>query len=162
MAVNGVCLTVAALDGATARFDVIAQTLGCTSLGSLLCGQRVNLERALRLGDRLDGHLVQGHVETTGQVLQVVQGHGERRIRVGCEPSLLARILPKGSITVDGVSLTVAELHPDGFTVALVPHTLERTNLADRRAGDIVNLEPDVIGQWVLRLLDGSGALPGR
>jgi len=159
VALNGVCLTVAALEGHVARFDVVTETLQRTSLGDLTPGQALHAERALRFGDRLDGHLVQGHVETTGEVLAVERLPGEVRLSLGCEPDLLARTLPKGSITVDGVSLTVAELQAERFVVALVPHTLQLTTLGQRRPGQRVNLEPDMLGQWVLRLLQADGAL---
>jgi riboflavin synthase len=162
VALNGVCLTVTALEGSVARFDVVPETLGLTTLGGLLPGSRVNVERALCFGDRLDGHLVQGHVEGTGEVLAAERSPGELRLSVGCGAEFAARTLQKGSITVDGVSLTVAELHDDHFVVALVPHTLERTTLGDRAPGDRVNLEPDMVGQWVLRLLRSDGALPPR
>jgi len=162
VALNGCCLTVAALDGALASFDVIPESLALTNLGDRTPGDRLNVERALRYGQRVDGHLVQGHVETTGRVLAAEQGAGELRLTVGCDPAFSLRCLPKGSITLDGVSLTIAELGDDRLTVALVPHTLERTNLGDRQVGDAMNLEPDMVGQWVLRLLQGSGQLPPR
>lgn len=160
IAVNGVCLTVAALDGDRAAFDAIPETLGRTNLGGLVPGSRVNVERALRFGDRVDGHLVQGHVETTGEVTAVEALPGETRLSVACGPAFAAQCLHKGSVTVDGVSLTVAALDAEAFTVALVPHTLERTTLSDRRVGERVNLEPDMIGQWVLRAV-ATGGIPG-
>ena len=159
VAVNGVCLTVAALDGSRAAFDAIPETLGRTNLGALAPGSAVNVERALRFGDRVDGHLVQGHVETTGPVLAVDASPGETRLTVGCGSAFAAQCLQKGSVTVDGVSLTVAALSAESFTVALVPHTLQLTTLGKRRVGDPVNLEPDMIGQWVLRAV-ATGGLP--
>jgi len=151
VAINGVCLTVAALDDDQVAFDVIPETLGRTNLGSLEPGARVNVERALRFGDRVDGHLVQGHVEGTGVLAARTEADGELRLRVQCGRTFARTCLPKGSVTVDGVSLTVAELGDEHFVVALVPHTLERTTLGELREGDRVNLEPDMIGQWVLR-----------
>lgn len=153
VAINGVCLTVAELRGSAARFDAIDETLARTNLGDLTAGARVNVERALRFGDRLDGHIVQGHVEATGRVRAVEQQAGQLWLEVDCGPEFAARTLPKGSVTLDGVSLTVAELGEDHFAVALIPHTLELTTLGDRAVGDRVNLEADVIGQWVQRLV---------
>jgi riboflavin synthase alpha subunit len=157
IAVHGVCLTVSALQGEQAGFDVVAETLRRTNLGQLRPGARVHVERSLRVGDTLDGHFVAGHVERTGRVSEVAVAPGETRLSVECGPDFAARTLPKGSVTVDGVSLTVAELGADRFTVALVPHTLALTTLGQRRAGELVNLEPDMLGQWVLRAV---AALP--
>lgn len=157
VAVNGCCLTVADQQGTRAAFDVVTETLGLTNLGRLRPGDAVNVERSLRLGDPLDGHLVSGHVERTGRVTGVRVLPGETRLTVECGADFAARTLPKGSVAVDGVSLTVAELGPDHFTVALVPHTLQVTTLGLRRPGDLVNLEPDQVGQWVLRALERRG-----
>jgi len=154
VAVNGVCLTVADLDGSRASFDVVPETLSRTNLGAAEPGGAVNVERSLRFGQRVDGHLVQGHVETTGVVDRVETQPGEVRLTVRCEPAFARGTLLKGSVTLDGVSLTVAELTEDTFTVALVPHTLERTTLGARRPDDRVNLEPDVIGAWVRRVVE--------
>ncbi|HTE04609.1 MAG TPA: riboflavin synthase [Planctomycetota bacterium] len=154
VAVNGCCLTVAALAGDEASFDVIPETLGRTNLGGLAAGGAVNVERSLRYGDPVDGHLVSGHVERLGEILHVAATPAEVRVTVGCGTEFARRTLPKGSVAIDGVSLTVAELHADRLVVALVPHTLERTTLARLRAGDRVNLEPDLLGQWVLRAVE--------
>jgi riboflavin synthase len=151
VAVNGACLTVASLEGDRASFDVVPETLRCTNLGSLKQGQRANVERALRFGDRVDGHLVQGHVESTGTLDSAEEAGGELRLRVSCGADFARRCLPKGSLALNGVSLTLAELHRDAFVVALVPHTLERTTLGGLAPGEQLNLEPDMIGQWVLR-----------
>jgi len=153
LAIQGCCLTVAELDGPLAAFDVVTETLACTNLGALRPGSRVHVERSLRLGDPLDGHLVAGHVERTGRVAEIRTLPGETRLLVECGPDFAARTLPKGSVAVDGVSLTVAALAADRFEVALVPHTLALTTLGERRPGDLVNLEPDLLGQWVLRAL---------
>jgi riboflavin synthase len=154
VAVNGCCLTIAALEGPRAAFDVVTETLRLTNLGRLRPGDVVNVERSLRLGDPLDGHLVSGHVERTGRVTDVRELPGETRLTVECGADFAARTLPKGSVAVDGVSLTVAGLGTEHFTVALVPHTLQVTTLGLRRPGDLVNLEPDQVGQWVLRALE--------
>lgn len=159
LAVNGCCLTVSDLQGTRVAFDVVTETLARTNLGQLAAGDPVNVERSLRLGDPLDGHLVSGHVERTGRVAEVRAAPGETRLTVECGPDFAARTLPKGSVAVDGVSLTVAQLGEDRFTVALVPHTLQVTTLGRRRPGDAVNLEPDQVGQWVLRALQARGVL---
>ena len=138
VSVAGVCLTVARLDGKTTHFDLVAETLQKTNLGGLKKGDRVNLERALRHGDRLSGHLVQGHVEGTGRVTQT-----GATLRV--ETDLADRMIPKGSITVDGVSLTIVAVDPDAFTVALIPTTRRITTLGRVQKGDRVNLELDLM-----------------
>jgi riboflavin synthase alpha subunit len=158
VAVNGCCLTVAALEGERAAFDVVPETLKLTNLGRLQPGTRVHVERSLRIGDALDGHFVAGHVERTGRVAEVRPAPGETRVVIECGADFAARTLPKGSVAVDGVSLTVAELGADRFTVALVPHTLAVTRLGELRPGDLVNLEPDLLGAWVLRALATRGA----
>ena len=162
IAVNGVCLTVSELDGDRASFDVITQTLSCTSLGGLEKGDLANVERALCFGARVDGHLVQGHVEQTGRVVSREVQPGQTWLVIACGPDFARRCLPKGSVAVDGVSLTVAELRHDAFAIGLVPHTLERTTLGRLQTGDLVNLEPDLVGQWVLRSVESLGlGLPG-
>ena len=186
IAVNGVCLTVAALGdpGAAdpvgsatgggrspdltrdlspdlAAFDVVAETLARTNLGALVAGDRVNVERSLRYGEPVDGHLVSGHVECTGEVVSLERRAGDVRLAIRCGADFAGRLLPKGAVAVDGVSLTIAELGADRFTLALVPHTLEWTTLGGLRAGDRVNLEPDLVGQWVLRAVERLG-LPSR
>ncbi len=157
VAINGVCLTVAALEGGSADFDVVSETLACTSLGTLAVGDRVNVERALRYGQRVDGHLVQGHVESTGRVQSVEVQAGQTWFTVRCGPEFAARCLPKGSVAIDGVSLTIAELGDETVSVALVPHTLQRTSLGARASGDTVNLEADLMGQWVLAAVARGG-----
>jgi riboflavin synthase alpha subunit len=136
IAVQGACLTVARIRGTVAGFDLVPETLRKTTLGTLRRGARVNLERALRYGDRLGGHLVQGHVEGTGTLRRA-----GRMLEVATP--FAARLLPKGSVTVDGVSLTVVDVLPDAFTVALIPTTRRLTTLGRARKGDRVNLELD-------------------
>jgi riboflavin synthase len=155
IAADGACLTVTALRGEGFTSDLSAETLNRTTLGRLRAGTRVNMERPLRLGDRLGGHLVTGHVDAVGQVAdRTPQGDGEFwRFRF---PEDLAPLLVlKGSIAVDGISLTVAELSGDTFGVALIPHTLHHTTLGGKRVGDPVNLEADLLGKHVARLLAG-------
>jgi riboflavin synthase len=153
VSIAGVCLTVTAnVDGALA-FDAVPETLRRSSLGRLTAGDRVNLEPALRAGEPLGGHVVQGHVDGVGRV-QAVEPEGEGvRLVVEAPPELLRYLVEKGSVAVEGVSLTVAELADDGFAIALIPHTLAATTLGDLAPGDPVNLEVDVLAKYVERLL---------
>ncbi len=154
VAVNGACLTVVAAAGAELAFEAVQETLDRTSLGDLEVGSRVNLERALRADARLDGHIVQGHVDDTGRVRALVRDGADVRLFVDCNSEVARQLVPKGSVAIDGVSLTVVDVTDSGFDVALIPHTLAETNLADRQAGDRVNLEADVLGKYVLRYLE--------
>src|SRR4051812_30077195 len=149
IAVDGVCLT--AVDGSQLAFDVVDETLSRTTLGALGPGDRVNLEPALRAGEPLGGHLVQGHVDGLGRVRSV----GEP-VWIDPPAELLRYCVEKGSITVDGVSLTIAALDGEGFAVALVPHTLEATTLRELAPGDAVNLEVDILAKYVERLLPAT------
>jgi riboflavin synthase alpha subunit len=166
VAVNGVCLTLAAVAGTTGEFDVVPETLRLTNLGSLRPGGRVNLERSLRAGDRLDGHIVQGHVDAAGRVQRVDRGGGEWKLWVAIDSGLMPFIGPKGSIALDGVSLTLVDVEASAFSVVLIPTTLERTTLGERRAGDLVNVETDILARIAVRRVDavlgGLAALPGH
>jgi len=154
IAVNGCCLTVTAFDDAAFSCDAVIETLARTNLGTLAPGDRVNLERPLRVGDRLGGHLVQGHVDATGTVrARDPQSDGSVLIGFAAPPEVMRYVVHKGSITVDGISLTVAAVAPDGFTVAVIPHTLAVTTLGGRAPGDAVNLEADTVAKYVERLL---------
>jgi len=157
VAVNGICLTVSSLDGGLLHFDAIAQTIGRTTLGAWQRGTRVHLEPALRLGDPLGGHWVQGHVEGTAQVESVDRSDGQWRVRIAVDGAAEQRwddvICAQGSIAVDGVSLTIAACGSGFFEVALIPHTLECTALGALRAGDHVNLEADPLARLVARLV---------
>lgn len=162
IACAGCCLTVTALEGTVLSFDAVAETLDRTRIGGLGVGDRVNLERAMAAGARFDGHIVQGHVDGTGRVRRLEragEGGNEVELHVECEPELAAQLVDKGSVTIDGVSLTVVTVVEDGFHVALIPHTLEVTTLSDLSAGDPVNLEVDVFGKYVKQYLDR--VLPG-
>jgi riboflavin synthase len=154
LAVSGVCLTVVPpLDPKVLTFDVSPETLERTTLGGLAAGARVNLERALAAGDRLGGHIVAGHVDGTAEVLSVAKA-GDSWTFTFSLPGALARYaVEKGSIAVDGVSLTIAALRAGSFDVAVIPHTFTETTLGDRERGDRVNLEVDVLGKYVERLL---------
>jgi riboflavin synthase len=154
VAVNGACLTVTAAAGAEVRFDAVAETLQKTSLGDLAVGSAVNLERAMRADGRFDGHIVQGHVDGVGRVRKWERNGDDVRLHVECAPALARNLIEKGSVTIDGVSLTVVGLRDDGFDVALIPVTLEHTTLGARRPGDRVNLEADVLGKYVQRYLE--------
>jgi riboflavin synthase len=153
VAVNGACLTAADVDGGRFAADVMNQTLERTSLGPLEPGERVNVELPLRLGDRLGGHLVQGHVDGTGDVARVSDDGFARRLTIEAPEELRRFVVERGSVSVDGVSLTVAAVTERGFDVALIPETLERTTLGDASEGTRVNLELDVIARYVDRLL---------
>ncbi len=144
--VSGVCLSIVELTPSSMRFDVIPETISKTTLGSLKKGDRVNLERAMKMGDRMDGHVVQGHVETAGEVdrVQRTEDRGMLVI-VRCPLSVVRFALAKGSIAIDGVSLTIAKIQGDQITVALIPHTLENTTLGSLKKGDQVNIETDVM-----------------
>jgi riboflavin synthase len=154
VAVNGGCLTVTSIRDGRLSFEAVPETMERTSLGDLKVGARVNLERAMRAGDRLDGHIVQGHVDGVGTVRQMAREGNDVRLQIDCDPELADCVVEKGSIAVDGVSLTVAALSPSGFEVALIPHTLEATTLSDRQPHDRVNLEADVLGKYVKRYLE--------
>ena len=153
VAIDGCCLTTTAVEGDTISFHAVPETTARTTLGSLEAMDSVNVEPALRAGDPLGGHYVQGHVDAVGRV-QSVEAEGEGlRVFVEAPDATLRYCVEKGSITVDGVSLTIAELAEDAFAVALVPHTLEATTLSDLRPGQAVNLEADVLAKYVERLL---------
>ena len=157
IAVNGVCLTAVAIGHGSFTADVSAATLAVTTMGRLAAGARVNLEPPLKAGDPLDGHIVTGHVDGVGEVISVEAVGGSKRIVIAVPDALSRYIASKGSVAVDGVSLTVAALTAEGFTVALIPHTLEVTTLGSRKAGDRVNLEMDVLAKYVERLLRVDG-----
>lgn len=159
VAVNGTCLTVVAFDAAMFEADASTETLALTTLGRLAPGSAVNLERAMRPHDRLGGHLVSGHVDGIGAVVSVHEDARAQRWRFSAPPALLRYIAKKGSICVDGVSLTVNEVDDAGFDVALVPHTVAHTAFASTRVGDAVNLEIDLVARYVERLV-GFGVQP--
>jgi riboflavin synthase len=158
VAINGVCLTVVTRRPDGFAFDVGPETLERTALSRLVAGDRVNLERPLRLGASLGGHLVLGHVDGVGVVTEVTRVESTARVRIALPgPDLAPLVVTKGSVAVDGVSLTVAALDDSGFEVMLIPHTLEVTNLGRLERGRMVNIETDVIGKYVLRSLDLRG-----
>ncbi|HET7648452.1 MAG TPA: riboflavin synthase [Gaiellaceae bacterium] len=153
VALAGVCLTVVAVEGSRLAFDAVPETLSRTSLGRLAAGGSVNVEPALRVGDALGGHMLQGHVDGVGAVRSVDREGEGRRVWLDAPEDVLRYCVEKGSVAVDGVSLTVAALDGDGFAVALIPHTLAVTTLGALAPGDTVNLEVDVLAKYVEKLL---------
>lgn len=158
IAVNGVCLTVVEHGGGSFTVDVMAETLTRSSLGDLTPGRRVNLERAMAASSRFGGHVVQGHVDGTARVTAREPGERWEVVRFTLPPGLARYLVAKGSITVDGVSLTVVDVTDDAFSVSLIPTTLELTTLGATAVGDLVNLEVDVLAKYVERLLDARPA----
>jgi len=156
VAVNGVCLTVVAVDGTSLEFETIGETLDRTNLGRLEAGDPLNLERPMAATGRFDGHIVQGHVDGVGKIRSVGADGSGRRLWIDAPGSLLRYVVEKGSITVDGVSLTVSAVDGDGIEVALIPHTLEVTTLGVRQPGSVVNIEVDVLAKYVERLLGAT------
>jgi riboflavin synthase len=154
VSVNGSCLTVVSVEGARLGFDAIRETLERTALGGLRAGARVNLERAMRADARLDGHIVQGHVDETGRVRELRRRGEDVQLLVGCSRGFADLLVPKGSVAIEGVSLTVVGVEAEGFDVALIPHTLASTTLGELRGGQPVNLEADVLGKYVKRYLE--------
>ena len=153
IAVSGVCLTVAYIDDTTVDFDVITETLDRTTLGLRKPGDLVNLERSLRAGDRLDGHFVQGHVDGTAAVRQITASTKEHVVRLEADEALRPYLIPKGSVAMDGISLTIAAVDATTFSVALIPTTLELTTLARVKSGDRVNLESDILARTIVHRL---------
>jgi riboflavin synthase len=161
VAVNGCCLTVAAMDQEGACFDLLAQTLAVTSLGDLATGSTVNLERALRAGDRFGGHFVQGHVDATGSVIALEPRGQDHVFDVSLPPEIERLCIDKGSLCVDGISLTIAELSPGRARFWITPHTYAATHLPALEAGARVNLEADLLAKHVAKLMDGFSAARG-
>ena len=159
IAINGVCLTVAQLGGTRASFDAIGETIGRTNLAELSPGQRVNVERSLRVGDRLGGHFVAGHVDAVGTVRAKETLPAQTVLRVAIAPEVTRFMAVKGSVAIDGGSLTLVDVARDAFAVALIPYTLAETTLGFKGAGDRVNVEADVLARYVARQLGREGAL---
>ena len=153
IAVNGCCLTVASKPGGLLQFDLLAETLRCTNLGGLRSGSLVNLEPALAATDRLGGHFVQGHVDCTAEILSFEASGADHRLEIALPADQARYLVRKGSVAVNGISLTVADLLPSGFVLWIIPHTLAVTQLRQCRAGDRVNLEFDLLAKYVERLL---------
>src|SRR5512145_1776170 len=154
VSVSGACLTVTGLRRGRFLADVSAETLARTTFRSITSGRKVNLERAMAAGGRLDGHLVYGHVDGTGTVREIRPSGESRVFHIRTDPSIMRYLVFKGAVAVDGVSLTVSAVHPDGFEVTLIPLTLERTTFGGMRPGATVNVETDIVGKYVLRFLE--------
>ncbi|MBP3718717.1 MAG: riboflavin synthase [Eubacterium sp.] len=153
IAVNGVCLTVTSLEESSFTADVMAETLRRSSLGELVKGSKVNLERAMQLNGRFGGHIVSGHIDGTGTILSTKKEGNATWVEVGTSPEILRFIIQKGSITIDGISLTVAKLTDKSFSVSIIPHTGSETTLLTKKIGSVVNLENDIVGKYVERFI---------
>lgn len=149
---SGVCLTVEAVEGETHVVTAVQETLRKTSLGSWADGDIINLERSIRAGDRLDGHIVQGHVDATGNCIEIRDADGSHEMRFSYPAAFASLLIEKGSICVNGVSLTAFSVGPDYFSIAVIPYTFAHTNLSCLKAGSLVNLEFDIIGKYAQRL----------
>ncbi len=160
IAINGVCLTVAQLSGAVAAFDVSAETLSKSNLGKLTASSTVNIERAMKPTDRFGGHFVLGHVDGAAKITAITKKGDFWDISFSTPPEILDQMVPKGSVAVDGISLTIASMNESSFTVAIIPQTWQNTNLCSRRQGDEVNIESDIIVKTVQRQL--RNALPAK
>ncbi len=154
IAVNGVCLTVSVLSGSVADFDVMAETLNASSLASLKVGDKVNLERAMAANGRFGGHFVQGHVDGTGRISRVVSQGGQVLIYIEAPENMVRHMIKKGSVAIDGISLTIVDITGNTFYVSLIPTTLRDTNLQEKKPGDIVNLEADIVAKMINARLD--------
>jgi riboflavin synthase len=154
VSVNGVCLTVVG-KGETVSFDIMPETLDKTNLGQLKVGDRVNIEGSLKAGDRIGGHFVTGHIDGTGKVVKVEEDGEFRKLWISADRCVTDMLIPKGSVALDGVSMTVVDIEANRFSVCCIPHTLEITTLGLRKIGEPVNIEIDMIGKWVKRILSG-------
>ena len=162
VAVNGVCLTAVEIAPPKLTFDVVRETVERSTLKNLRPGNSVNLERPLRVGDRLGGHMVLGHVDGIGTIREIRKSGCETLLRFEAQPEVMQYIVEKGSIAVDGISLTVADLGPSWFTVAVIPHTLAITTLGEDAVGSAVNLETDIIGKYVYKYVNKAGGSDQR
>ena len=154
VSVNGVCLTVTMVKDKSLEFDIILETLNKTNLNFLCKNIIVNLERCLKLSDRLDGHLVQGHIECTGKILSIKKNEGETKIAIEISNEYLKYCIYKGSITLEGVSLTISALHQSGIEVSVIPYTYENTTLGVKKVGDFINIETDIISKYIERRME--------
>lgn len=162
ISINGVCLTVTDFDKSSFTADVMPETLSRSNLGQLVPGSRVNLERALQLGGRLGGHLVSGHIDGTGRIGARWRDENAEWFRISASKEILKYIAEKGSVAVDGISLTVVSVDSSGFTVSVIPHTMSETVITDKKSGDLVNIECDMIAKYLERLAEqdrGNGTI---
>lgn len=153
IAVNGICLTVTGFNSHSFQADVMPETIKRTSLGELKLGSPVNLERALTLSSRLGGHIVSGHIDGTGRIVSLKEDKNAILMKIQTDGAILRYIVEKGSVALDGISLTVAQVDSRDFTVSLIPHTRQVTNLSAKREGSLINIENDVVGKYVAKLL---------
>jgi len=151
ISINGVCLTVTKIDGKKLDFEVVSETLIKSNFKSVKEGDVVNLERSLKLSDRLDGHLVQGHVEDTGKILSKVTNEGETKIKIKIDKDIIKYCIYKGSIAVDGISLTISKIYSNSIEICIIPYTLKHTTLGIKDVGSLVNIETDMISKYVER-----------
>ena len=154
ISVNGACLTIVEIEKSLATFDIMLETLNKTNLGDLKIGDKVNIERSLKMGERLDGHFVLGHVDGQGIIEKKVQDEDNCVIWVSLPNKLKYGLIPKGSIGVDGISLTIADIKDNKFAIALIPHTLKITTLGIKGVGDKVNIEIDYLGKWIKKIVE--------
>lgn len=155
ISVNGVCLTVTEISGGTASFDIMPETLDKTDLGELEEGDKVNVERSLKVGDRLGGHFVSGHIDGTGSINRIEKDGEFRKLWFETKKEITEMMIEKGSVALDGVSMTVVDVEEGRFSVCCIPHTLEITTLGKKGEGDKVNIEIDMVGKWVKKILKG-------
>ena len=160
ISISGVCLTVTSLDGNVAAFDVSAETLSRSTLGGLRKGGEVNLERALRADSRMGGHFVQGHVDGVGVVRKFAKTGENRELEVEVAREMISQMVEKGSVAIDGISLTITGIRGNRFGVAVIPHTFENTTLREKKSGSKVNVELDILGKYVRKHLGGGGITP--
>ena len=156
VSINGACLTVVNLSKNKASFEMINETMKRTALGSLTLGDMVNIERSLKVGDTLDGHFVLGHVDGIGKIIDKVKQKDQTKLWVSIDKKLLKYIVSKGSIAIDGISLTVVDVNSNKISVALIPHTIAVTTLGIKKKGDLVNIEIDVLGKYARKVLTGK------
>lgn len=157
IAVNGICLTVTGFNSHSFQADVMPETIKRTSLGELKLGSPVNLERALTLSSRLGGHIVSGHIDGTGRIVSLKEDKNAILMKIQADGAILRYIVEKGSVALDGISLTVAQVGAKDFTVSLIPHTRQVTNLSVKGEGSLINIENDVVGKYVAKLLQPAG-----
>lgn len=161
ISISGTCLTVTKLEGNKLSFDLSDETLSSTTLGGLKAGDSVNIEPSLRADGKLGGHFVTGHVDAVGVIKKKTREGGVLKFEIGAPEGIVSLLVPKGSVALDGISLTVVDVLRDGFTIVIIPHTADMTTIGSKDAGDKINIEADIIGKYVMRLLGRTGKLEG-
>jgi len=156
VSINGACLTVVGIKNSKASFEMVGETMKKTALGSLTIGERVNIEQSLRVGDTIDGHFVLGHVDGVGTIIEKIKQKNQTKLWIRIDKKLMRYVVPKGSIAIDGISLTVVDVMKDKISVALIPHTLTITTLGIKDRGDKVNVEMDLLGKYARKVLTGK------